>query len=322
MTKPLRNPNPIRNLRQNIEYRDEAPSRTAYLEDEPHKQALDQLLPQIAAESEQAAKPVRQPFFYYRKKLTGRRCSCFKVETAPDGMCQICFGSGRVGGWDLHGCRTEVIDVTHPNLRLVNVTAAYDLGIRPTPFRLIDGSKTGFIETEVPIIRNIKSCQLIQEFVGQKRKGSDYQVLVRAPSEIAYVPLTDASFNQRLGESKLFFKIILNRNSTGLPSVWFSHLLLRYQLIPEIKMYGDMNLAEESFELGDLGYTDAFSTLSLYVARNFDHIRNDDFLIRLLDGKRFKVTRFERNAVAEVLLSHRVMARLLIPGTDSLIRFP
>lgn len=322
MTKPLRGPNAIRNLRQNIEYRDEAPSRTAYLEDEPHKQAIEQLLPQIAAESEQAAKPVRQPFFFYRKKLTGRRCSCFKVETSPDGHCQICFGSGRVGGWDMHGCRTEVIDVTHPNLRMVNVTAGFDLGIRPTPFKLLDGSKSGFIETEIPIVRNLKLTQTIQEYVGQKRKGSDYQSLIRAPSEINYVPLTDASLAQRLGESKLFVRVNLTRQNTGLPSVWYSHLLMRYQLIPDVRMYGDMNLAEESFEMGDLGYTDNFATLSLYVARNFDHIHNDDFLIRLFDGKRFKVTRFERNAISEILLSHRVMARLLIPGTDPLVSFP
>ena len=322
MTKPLRGPNSIRSLSQNIEYRDEAPSRTAYLEDEPHKQALEQLLPQIAAESEQAAKPVRQVFHYFRKKLVGRRCSCFAVETSPDGGCQICFGSGRVGGWDMHGCRTELIDVTHPNLKLVNVQADFGLGIRPTPFTLLDGSKSGFIETEVPIIRNIRKVQLIQEFVGSMRKGVDYQAMVRAPSEISFVPLDDNSLTQRLGESSLIFRTVLSRTNTGLPSPRYSHLFLRYQLIPDVRMYGDMNLAEESFEFGDLGYTDTFSTLSLYIARNFDHIRNEDFLVRLSDQQRFKVTRFERNCVSEILLSHRVMARLLIPGSDSLITFP
>jgi hypothetical protein len=322
MTKPMRGPNSIRSLSQNIQYRDEAPSRTAYLEDQPYTQAIEQLLPQIAAESEQAAKPVRQVFHYYRKKLTGRRCSCFSVETSPDGMCQICFGSGRVGGWDMHGCRTEVVDVTHPNLRLVNCQADYDLGIRPTPFTLIDGSKTGFIETEVPIVRNIQRVQLIQEYVGMKRKGSTYCTYLRAPGETTYTQLTDQSLKQRLGESKLFFRIVLTRQNTGLPSPRYSHLFLRYQLIPDVRMYGDMNLAEESFELGEMGYTDQFTTLSLYIARNFDYIRNEDFMVRQFDQKRFKVTRYERNCVSEILLSHRVMARLLIPGSDSLIRFP
>ena len=171
-------------------------------------------------------------------------------------------------------------------------------------------------------MRNMRKVQLIQEFVGQKRKGVDYQVLVRAPSELSFTPLTQASLEQRLGEQKLFVRIELTRANTGLPSIRFSHLFLRYQMIPDIRMYGDMNLAEESFELGDIGFTDAFTTLSLYVARSFDHIRNEDFLIRLSDQKRFKVTRFERNCISEVLLSHRVMARLLIPGQDSLIRFP
>lgn len=318
----MRGPRPIRNLRQNIEFRDESPSRTAYLEDEVHKQALEQLLPQIAAESEQAAKPVRQVFHYYRKKLSGRRCSCFDIETSPDGFCQICFGSGYVGGWDLHGCRTEVIDVTHPNLRLVNIEASFREGIRPTPFMLVDGCKKGFIETEISLVRNVRKAELIQEYVGQKRKNTAYKTLIKATADLDFVPLTEAALEARLGEQKVLVRVELERSSPNLPSPRFSHLLLRYQLIPDVRMYGDMNLAEESFELGDLGFTDAFSTLSLYIPPSFDHVRAEDFLVRMSDQKRFKVTRFERNAISGVLLSHRVMARLLIPGSDSLIRFP
>lgn len=322
MAKTMRGPNPILSLRQSIEYRNEAPSRTAYLEDEVHKQAIEQLLPQIAAESEQAAKPVREVFYYYRKKLSGRRCSCFSIETSPDGFCQVCHGSGYVGGWDLHGCRTEVIDVTHPNLKLVNVKAAFDLGVRPTPFMLEEGCKKGYIETEISLVRNIKTVSLIAEYVGSKRKGVTYNLKVRALNELTFVPLTSESLQQRLGEMKLIVRIEIERANTGLPSIQFSHLLLRYQLIPDVRMYGDKNLAEESFELGDLGFTDAYSTLSLYVPRSFDHIRNEDFLVRLTDLKRFKVTRFERNCVSGVLLSHTVTARLLIPGSDTLLKVP
>lgn len=322
MAKTMRGPNPIRSLRQNIEFRDEAPSRTSYLEDEVHKQAIEQLLPQIAAESEQAAKPVRQVFHYFRKKLSGRRCSCFEVHGSPDGFCQICFGSGYVGGWDMHGCRTEVIDVTHPNIKMVNMEGGFSLGIRPTPFVLVAGARKGFIETEINIVRNVKLAQFIGEFVGQKRKGTSYRVLVRKPTESSFTVLTKESLESRLDSFKLIFRVEMERVNTGLPSPQFSHLTLRYQLIPDVQMYGDMNLAEESFELGDLGFTDAFSTLSLYVPRNFDHLRNEDFLVRLSDLKRFKVTRLERNAVAGVLLSHKLSARLLIPGSDSLVRFP
>lgn len=222
----------------------------------------------------------------------------------------------------MHGCRTEIVDVTHPNLKLVNVDAAFYEGIRPTPFMLLDGSKKGFIETEINLVRNVRRVQLIQEFVGQKRQGSSYRTLLRAPSEASFVELTEATLEERLSEGKLLVRVEIERANTGLPSIRFNHLMLRYQLLPDVRMYGDMNLAEESFELGDLGFTDAFSTLSLYVPRNFDHIRNEDFLVRLSDQKRFKVTRFERNCISGVLLSHRVMARLLIPGSDSLVRFP
>lgn len=318
----IRGPNPIRNLRQSIEYRDARPSRTEVLEDEPHKQALDQLLPQIAAESEQAAKPVRTPFFYYRRKRTGRRCSCFDTETSPDGNCQICYGAGFVGGWELHGCRTEWIDVTHENLRLVNALADYKAGLRPVCFGIENGAKKAFIETDINIVRNIRDIQKLQLSVGNKRKGSEVIPFVKSGSDLSFVELTEESLKERLGENSLTLRIEMNRDNTQIPSPRLSHLMLRYKLIPEILMYADMNLAEESFELGELGFSDAFSTLSLYVPASFDHINNEDFIIRLSDMKRFKVTRFERNAISEVLLSHKVMARLLIPGTDSLLYYP
>ena len=316
----LRPPRPLRSLRQAVPDRTDVPGRTTVLDDQPHIQAMEQLLPQIAAESEEAAKPARVAFYYYRKKRTGRRCSCFTTHSSPDGYCQICFGAGFVGGWDLHGCRTEVIDTTFENLKLVNLKTDYSL--RPAMFSLIDGVRQGFLEAELNLIYNHKVSQFIQLIVGNKKAGAEVKAFIKTPNEPSFVLLDDASLEARLANSKVIIRIELTRNNTAIPSPKLSHLLIRYQLIPEIKMYADMNLAEESFELGELGFTDAFSQLSLYVPPSFDHLNNEDFLIRLSDRKRFKVTRFERNAVSEILLSHRVMARLLIPGTDSLISFP
>ena len=318
----MRGPGPVRSLRQAIEYRTAAPSRTEVLEDEPHKQALEQLLPQIAAESEQAAKPARVPFVYYRRKRTGRRCSCFQVETSPDASCQICYGAGYVGGWDLHGCRSEWLDVTQENLRLVNVQADYKAGTRPVCFTMEDGTNQSFIEMDLEILRNFKKTQCIQIAVGNKRRGASVNPFIKAAGDPGFVPLSETSLNARLGEKKLSFRIEMNRNNTSIASPRLSHVLLRYQLIPEIRMYGDMNLGDSAFEDSSLGFFDAYTTLSLYVPPSFDHINNEDFLVRQSDQKRFKVTRYQRNAPLEILTSHMVTARLLIPGTDSLISFP
>jgi hypothetical protein len=318
--KTLRAPRPIRGLRQAVPDRTEAPSRTAYQDDQPHIQMLDQFLPQIAAESEEAAKPARIPFFYYRRKRTGRRCSCFSTETSPDGYCQICFGSGFVGGWDMHGCRTELLESTLGNLRLVNVSVNYH--VRPALIELNPGARNGFIEGEINLIRNVGTLQTFQLIFGNKRAGTTVSAQIKTPSDLVWVPFTKENIEARLSATTLAFQILFSRTNTSIPSPRFSHMMIRYQLIPEVRMYGDMNLAEESFELGELGFTDAFSQASIYVPHSFDHINNEDFLIRLSDMKRFKVTRYERNSVNEILLSHRVMARLLIPGTDSLITFP
>jgi hypothetical protein len=320
--KRLRSPGAIRSLRQAIQDRTEAPSRTEVLEDQPHIQALQQFLPQIAAESEQAAKPARVPFLYYRHKRSGRRCSCFLTHTSPDAACQICFGAGFVGGWDLHGCQTEWIDVTHPNIRMVNVIADFKAGTRPILFVLEPGAKKGFIEADVMLYRNIKRVQMLQYIVGAKRKGTQVNLFIKDPTDTNYVPLNDFSLSKRLHNSIITIRAEISRDNNTIPSCKLSHIMIRYKMIPEILMYGDGNLAEESFELGDLGFTDVFSTLNLYVPHSFDHLQNEDFLIRQSDQKRFKVVRFERNVVSEVLLSHTIFARLLIPGTDPLVYYP
>lgn len=318
----MRGPNPIRGLRQGREDRDTRASRTEHLEDQATAEMKEQYLQQIGRESLQAAKTAREVFYYYRRKRTGRHCSCFTTETSPDGFCQICYGAGFVGGWDLHGCRSEWIDITYPNISMVNVEGNFDAGQRPVCFVLSDGARSGFIETRVDLVRNTGVVQKIQQTIGNKRFGTGVTTYIRTPIEPNYTVLTEASLAARLNQSQIFLKSEITRSNTSLPSPKLSHIMLRYQLIPEVKMFGDRNLAEESHELGDLGFTDAFTILSLYVPNAFDRLSTDDFLVRLSDQKRFKVTTAERNAVLETHLSTLIRARLLLPRTDSLVVFP
>lgn len=282
----------------------------------------EQYLQQIGLESLQAAKTAREVFLYYRRKRTGRHCSCFTTETSPDGFCQICYGAGFVGGWDLHGCRSEWLDITYPGISMVNVQGNFDAGQRPVCFVLAQGARTGYIEARINLVRNVGVVQRIQTAVGNKRFGTSVTIFIRTPAESSYTPLTDASLQARLGQNQIFIRAEFSRSNTSLPSPKLSHVLLRYQLIPEVKMFGDRNLAEESHELGDLGFTDAFTTLSLFIPNAFDRLSTDDFLVRLSDQKRFKVTTAERNAVLETYLSTLIRARLLLPRTDSLVIFP
>lgn len=318
----LRRPNPIRSLRQAREDQTTYASRTSHLEDNPQKEMIEQYLPQIREESLQAAKTARTEFLYYRKKLSGRRCTCAEIETSPDANCQICFGSGFVGGWDLHGCRTEIIDTTFPKLKLVNVVADYASGRRPVTFALEGNSLKGYILADIPLVRNIKRPQLIQEMVGGLITGTAVKKYVKAPTDSVFVEMNDNTLAERLGNSSIQVKIEISRKNVEIKSPRFSHLLVRYQMIPEIRMFGNMNLSEESFELGDLGFTDSFSMVEVYVPATFDHLRTEDFFIRTSDMKRFKVTRTAKSIVNQILLSTTLSSRLLIRGNDSLVNFP
>lgn len=318
----MRGPNPIRSLRQGREDRDTRVGRTEHLEDQAISELKEQYIQQIAIESLQAAKTAREVFLYYRRKRTGRRCSCFTTETSPDGFCQICYGAGFVGGWDMHGTRSEWVDVTFPRISMVNVEVNYDDGQRPYCFVLSDGARRGYVEAKIDLVRNIGVVQKIQQTVGAKRMGNNVTTYIRSPSESTYTQLTEAALAARLNQTQLYIKSELTRTNTSILSPKLSHVLMRYQLIPDVRMFGDRNLAEESHELGDLGFTDAFSMLSLYVPASFDRLSTDDFLVRQSDQKRFKVVSVERNAVVEILTSTMVRARLLLPKTDSLITFP
>lgn len=318
----LRRPNPIRSLRQAKEDQTTYASRTSYLEDLPQTEMLEQYLPQIREESLQASKTARTVFYYYRKKLSGRKCTCFEIETSPDANCQICYGSGIVGGWDMHGCRTEIIDTTYPKLKLVNVIADYKAGRRPVTFALEGNALKGFIIADIPLLRNVRKTQMIQEVVGGIVTGNGVKSFIKAPNETTWVELTNSSLEARLGYASIQVKIEVSRKNVEIPSPRFSHLLVRYQMIPEVKMFGNMALSEESFAMGDLGFTDSFSTLTIYVPASFDHLRTEDFLVRTSDMKRFKLTMVSRNVVSEMLLSTTITSRLLVRGNDSLVNFP
>lgn len=68
--------------------------KTQHKEDFPHEIALRDLVPRIQSRARDALSVDRVDTLFFQRKTNGRRCSCFLVESSPDGQCQICFIPG------------------------------------------------------------------------------------------------------------------------------------------------------------------------------------------------------------------------------------
>jgi hypothetical protein len=262
----------------------------------------------------------RREFYFYKKKKTGRRCSCFLHQTSPDGSCQQCYGFGIVGAYDKFGCKTEILDYTFPNLELINVEPNFDA--RPILFRLMDGKNLGYVIAKVPILRgNVGISDCFQGI--QPTNQETVNLEIRAPGEANFTEMTHDTIEERLSEEHVFIRLVFARNFLNVPASSFSHLFLRYRLKEDPIVHGDQPLADETISFEEFGIFESYQTINFVfdgiLIKNFD---TEDMLVRIDDQRRFKLTLVRKNRPANILTSTDVTARYLIPGTDILTRFP
>lgn len=289
------------------------PSRTDHLVDHAHEIARDELIPQIETMSANAVLTDRREFYYYKRKRTGRRCSCFESESSPDAKCMICLGTGVVGGYEKLGTKTEVIDFTHPSTLLVNVKPNLDEDTRPVFFKLEDGFNTGYIETEVGVLANIgliDTAMLYQPIFNQGTRVTMFD-----PQGHSKDILDVGDINDFLKFNKVRVRITLE---SGNKRPYLSHYVFRYKTSQKNTVYGDIpRWMEEKMSLGSFGAIDFLNELKIFFdAKQVRRYNNEDLLIRLRDGKRLKIITVEENWVTDRLTSNDVSARFLIKDTD------
>ena len=308
----LRQNRPQRNIRYKQELRTDVPSGSDVKEDYPHLEAVTQLIPQIQARTRNAIRVDRVEVVYYQRVISGRRCSCYTGgETSPDGLCQICWGTGVVGGYNKYGTRTSIIDYTTPGIRLVNVHPAFELNTRPILFALDSAARYGYLEANLDLMANRQIVDALQVITPRYEANSSVLGLIKTPSEINFVPLTSENLTNRLNSDNIVLKVELRRIDTTIQSPLFSHLLLRYNLLDDIKLLCDQPTVSESTVLTELGTFDQMSTVSFIFDNSLGSGTTQDFLIRLRDMQRFKVVEINTNAPEGLLTSTTVTGRLV-----------
>lgn len=289
------------------------PSRTDQKVDHIYEIISGQLAPRIKTLSANAVLSDRRLFYYYFRKRTGRRCSCFASDTSPESQCPVCLGTGIVGGFEKYGTKTEVIDFTTPNLVMVNCEPSFDLDTRPVYLRLKDGYDFGYVEGQFPILNNIGKIDTFMLFQPIFNHGT--RLIAIDPLGNEAVISECKQLEPFLAFDRLRIRIEFTK---GDARPLMSHFMLRYMTQENLIVHGDIPTSDQDLILSNTGLFDAYQEISIFFdAVTVTQFNNEDVLYRLEDGRRFKVVTVNDNRFGGgTLTSTVVKARFLIQGID------
>jgi hypothetical protein len=287
--------------------------KTQAKEDYPHQVALLDLVPRIQSRARDALAVDRVDTLFFQRKLTGRRCSCFIVESSPDGQCQTCFGTGIVGGYTKFGTVDLTIDVTHPSLRCVNVRPMFEMNARPVLLGLDDTALEGYVEVDVEIRQTIGITDIFKLVVSTTSITQNNSIvpLVRMEDETDFVPVTYSSLNDRIGSQKLVFRFEFSRATLSDSNPIFSHFFLRAKLVDDLTIRVDLPRDRESITLAEFGIYDSWQTITAYFDSSVPKVGVEDFVFRCRDQELWKVVDSSPNRPLDILTSHDTTLRLV-----------
>lgn len=292
----LRNTKFFRSFQFENPNRQTSATDTDILIDNAHQYAQTVLAPRIRQKSQNAVKTDRIQVNYYQQKKVGRLCSCYKKEyDSPETDCLVCFGVGRVGGYNIYGRYVDVVDTTYPNLTMLNIQI--DDEVWPWKFKLTEGILEGYVDAiiDVPTLRDVDLIKLYST-------GKYLQVFVRKYNDIAWHTLNRSSIlSLSSSEKRLVVRIIMSRRTVDDSSPTFTHLYIRYKILDK-SLYADMPKPGEfknsdNFALTGLQTTQVFFPSDLPSASVNDIFKENRF------NTMWRIVEVTKNAPLGVLTS-------------------
>jgi hypothetical protein len=289
---------------------DRVTTDTDILEDLVQRRAREEFLPMIAQKSRNALNSVPVYIEYFQRLKTGRRCSCFTVETDPAGTCPCCFGTSIVGGYTKRGTKTEVFDVTYQNVATVNVQPEYGTATRPIYWSLVETAVYGTIEFSVQLN---KSTGILDVFDIRDYQPTStlIQYYIKTDDETDFTTLTRETLEQRLNTNLLHFKIVMRRKtpSAALPKLQL--IRFSYKLIRITGLKADVPRVTESKVLEELGIYQDWSSQQFFLDNTLKNCTTDDFIVNLYDNTRWKIQEVESNKPLNITLSWDLTCRIV-----------
>jgi hypothetical protein len=294
---------------------------TDILEDWPQRQARELLIPQIAKKTLNALNTVPIYVEHFQRIRSGRRCSCFTVETEAAGLCPLCFGMGVVGGYQKRGTKVDVLDVTSPYTVCVNARPDYGALTRPIAFSLLETAVRGYVEFVWEPVRNMGVIDDLK-LLDSVPEGTSITYSVRTPNDTDWVALDEAALTQRLATgSRLGVRVDLKRVSPSAPLPRFIGFRCSYRVTKLSAIRADIPRTNRSRTLEEFGIYDSFNAQQFAFGNDIRSIDNDDFFVVLQDWTRWKVTEWQDNKILGMNTAWDVTCRL-IQNYDRYARVP
>jgi hypothetical protein len=297
----------IRTIATSQNIKTKAPSRTDQLVDSTHLIAKHKLIPEARKMQENAITVDRRETYVYQKKKIGRQCSCVDSDGMAEGKCQICYKTGIVGGFDKFGTYTEILDST---TTCSGINVRLDVSRKPYIFVLDKEALNGSIEWEFEVKQNRKVLDILQKTTWQP-KGTI--ILFTVWDGATWIPLTDEELINRLSDSTIKIRVDLSRTNLQLRSPEVSHLLIRYNIRPVLKVNADWPHVRDSRALSEYGIYNAWSTLEINLDSTLTKITPEDFLYRVDRNEKWKVIESDKYDPLGINIGHNITCRLVQP---------
>jgi hypothetical protein len=283
------------------------------LRDNAHTIAIDQLIPRIAERNHTALEVVQTPIYFFSKIRAGRRCSCFDINISHNTSCACCYGTGIVGGYLKYGTNLEVIDVTHPNIKSVNVLPDYRTLVWPRQLKLVDGAIEGYIETRMQVLSNIGSIDHIFNRSNEP-SGTELHAYLKTAADSDWVPFTLTTLSQRLVNSWVDFRIEFKRSTVRTPSPTFKMFYIRYNRIEPADQVIIANIPKtaKSILLSDMGLDDDWERQKFWLDNTIRSVTTEDFVAHLDSNTRWKIYTVNETAPQDLLLSWDLETSLVL----------
>lgn len=276
----------------------------------PHEIAMGQLIPRIDEKNKRAVKTVQTPVYFFSKIQTGRRCSCWTVDSSPDTLCVACYGSGTVGGYAKHGTYLEVVDVTHPNVSTINVWPDFRRKTKPIYFALTPGSKAGRITARIELKTNIGTADVITG-TRELPSGSEMRSFIQAPTDPEPVPFTKESFEQRLTNPWVDLQVDMYRTSVRSESPKFGLFYIRYNRLEKQVILANIPRTQKSNLLAEMGISDDWQHQKFFFDSTIRSVTTEDFLVAVDQNTRWKILHIDESNPGNYLLSWDMDTRLV-----------
>ena len=251
-------------------------------------------------------------FYYYKRRESGRLCSCVSGEqVSPSSTCLICYGTRIVGGYDKYGTWSETLDTTCPQMDTVNVTVRPEP--RPSAFILEPDATYGVIRTVFDVRNNAGYVDGIN--VAAKGRVT---VNMRAVGDTIWQSASSAVLLTLLSAPQIEIEVVLQRSSVSAESPVFLKLWFRYGLLPksEIQIAGDIPPNTEAISLQEYGFDEQFGSIQVIVGSAGHKKQNrvttytvDDFLYYIERSRHWKITEVKPNYALGVYTSHELTCR-------------